>query len=390
MAEHNDMTFVREVTQKIAGITSQQMHAHYHMYFDETNNFKRVKINENRQIIRTLNIDNIREHFILGGIATKDDEKPISLEELKNIVNIHQKNIKEIKSANIYKGDFLNILKSKKLTPILNFLYDKHWFIHFSDVNLLYYSIVDIVDSLLFNSIYSQYIWNPEIFFGVKNEFYRIFNYQLSENLAKLFQFEYPDVKKEHLHEFKMFILEMTIKYYRAGHSFNHFTELLIKVLEDSMSHQRDLVFVQDEQKGILIDDFIQFYTTRLCSLEKSNLTLDNEGDIVTYLQANPLYMDQKQLLNYQFVDSKSNTFIQLSDILVGIISRYLIFADAELTKLYNKLESLDEYSLENLCLLNDILLYSEAENKLFFNQIERVEVIHNFWNIVNKYNNKN
>lgn len=390
MAEHNDMTFVRELTQKIAGITSQQMHAHYHMYFDETNNFKRVKINENRQIIRTLNIDNIREHFILGGIATKDDEKPISLEEFKNIVNIHQKNIKEIKSANIYKGDFLNILKSKKLTLILNFLYDKHWFIHFSDVNLLYYSIVDIVDSLLFNSIYSQYIWNPEIFFGVKNEFYRIFNYQLSENLAKLFQFDYPDVKKEHLHKFKMFILEMTIKYYRAGHSFNHFTELLIKVLKDSMSHQRDLVFVQDEQKGILIDDFIHFYTTRLCSLEKSNLTLDNEGDIVTYLQANPLYMDQKQLLNYQFVDSKSNTFIQLSDILVGIISRYLIFADAELTKLYDKLESLDEHSLENLCLLNDILLYSEAENKLFFNQIERVEVIHNFWNIVKKYNNKN
>ena len=100
--------------------------------------------------------------------------------------------------------------------------------------------------------------------------------------------------------------------------------------------------------------------------------------------------MDQKQLLNYQFVDSQSNTFIQLSDILVGIISRYLIFADAELTEVYNKLESLNEYSLENLYLLNDILLYSEAENKLFFNQIERVEVIHNFWNIVNKYNNNN
>ena len=384
------MTFVRELIQQLSEITAEQLHIPYFMYFDETNNFKRVKINENREIIRTLNIDNIREHFILGGIATKDHDKPISLEEFVKLVGIHQKNIKEIKSSHIYKGDFLSVLKSKKLTPILKLLRDKHWFIHFCDVNLLYYSIVDIVDSLLFNSIYSQHIWTPEIFFGIKNEFYRIFNYQLSENLARLFQFDYPDVKKECLHEFKMFVLEMIIKYYHASHSFNYFTVLLIKVLEDSILRQRDLVFVQDEKKGILIDDFIHFYTTRLCSLEKSILTLDNEGDIVAYFQANPLCMDQKQLLNYQFVDSQSNTFIQLSDILVGIISRYLIFADAELTEVYNKLESLNEYSLENLYLLNDILLYSEAENKLFFNQIERVEVIHNFWNIVNKYNNNN
>ena len=165
------------------------------------------------------------------------------------------------------------------------------------------------------------------------------------------------------------------------------YTKEQLKCIEN-LGHE--IVFVQDEKKGILIDDFIHFYTTRLCSLEKSILTLDNEGDIVAYFQANPLCMDQKQLLNYQFVDSQSNTFIQLSDILVGIISRYLIFADAELTEVYNKLESLNEYSLENLYLLNDILLYSEAENKLFFNQIERVEVIHNFWNIVNKYNNNN
>lgn len=382
-----DMSFVKDLVQKLGGITSGQLYRPYYMYFDETNNFKRVTANKNADIQRTFNINNIQEHFILGGIATKEKEDPLTFDELRKVAGLSEKSsLQEIKSSSIYYGDFLHALKSYKLTPILELITKKHWFIHYSDVNILYYCLVDIIDSLLYNSNYQNLWWNPDVFYGIKDEFYRIFVSDLEVNLESLMQFDYPDVKKNDLHAFREFIAEIIIKYYTKGEKFNLYTALLVAILNDSEAHQRDLVFVQDEEKGILIDDFVHFYTTRLSVLSSSNLTLDNEGDIINYLQQTPLFMDGKLLVNYQFVDSKSNTFVQLSDIVVGLLSRYFAFVDKKWDDIKKDLDQLTDTALQNLHLLNEILAYSEQENILFCNQVDRIGVIKNFWHAVYIY----
>lgn len=386
MKEH-DMTFVTDILQKLGGISSTQLESKYYMYFDETNNVKKLNANKNPEQNRILNIDNVKEHFILGGIATKEQDAPISLEELKRITRIKQgPQMQEIKSHHIMEGDFLNAIKAPRLTPILELIKQNHWFIHFSDVNLLYYSLVDIIDSLVYNSSYSSMIWNPCIFFGIKDELYRIFNKHLDENLDILMSFDYPDVKKENLHAFRMFLANMTRKYHTEGGKINNLTELFIKVLIDSDVNNRDLVFVQDEDKGILIDSFKHFYSTRICEFTSSVLTLDNEGDIVASLQETPIIMNGQKLTNYTFVDSKSNTFIQISDIVISIIAKYLEFVDDEWENVKKKLDKLSEVGRKNLSILNEILLYSDSENRLFFEQVERVGVISNFWNAVRAY----
>ena len=211
----HDMTFVTEIIQKLGGISSAQLESKYYMYFDETNNVKKLNANQNPEQNRILNIDNVKEHFILGGIATKEQDAPILLEELKKITRIKQgPQMQEIKSHSIMEGDFLNAIKAPKLTPILELIQQNHWFIHFSDVNLLYYSLVDIIDSLVFNSSYSSMIWNPDVFFGIKDELYRIFSKHLDENLDVLMSFDYPDVKKENLHAFRIFLANMIQRYY--------------------------------------------------------------------------------------------------------------------------------------------------------------------------------
>ncbi len=389
MAEEikHDMSFVKELVQKLGGITLGQLASPYYMYFDETNNVKSVTANKNADIQRTLNIDNIQEHFILGGIATKEKEEPLTFDELRKVAGISANSPQqEIKSSSIYHGDFLCVLRSYKLTPILELIRNKHWFIHYSDVNILYYCLVDIIDSLLYNSNYQNLWRDPEIFYWLKDEFYRIFVCDLKKNLQTLMQFDYPDVKKSDLHAFREFIAEIIIKYHVNGGKFNQYTALLVDVLNDSETHQRDLVFVQDEKKGILIDDFVHFYTTRLSVLSSSNLILDNEGDIIESLKNTPLFMDGEKLKNYQFVDSKSNTYIQLSDVIVGLLSRYFLFVDKKWDDIKKDLDQLTATALQNLHLLNEILVYSEQENKLFCNQVERIGVIKNFWQAVNTY----
>ena len=130
----------------------------------------------------------------------------------------------------------------------------------------------------------------------------------------------------------------------------------------------------------------MHFYTTRLCVLASSNLVLDNEGDIITYLQSTPLFMDKKELTNYQFVDSKSNTFIQISDVVVSLLSKYFAFVDKAWEEIKAELDQLTGTALQNLHTLNKILSYSENENKLFCNQVERIGVIDNFWQVVRNY----
>ena len=389
MAEEmkHDMTFVKELVQKLGGISSRQLAMPYYMYFDETNNVKRVTINQNPDMQRTLNIDNIQEHFILGGIATKEKEEPLTFDEFKKIVGLSEKSPQqEIKSGSVYKGDFLHALRSKKLTLILDLIQNKHWYIHFSDVNLLYYSIVDIIDSLVWNSSYKNLWLNPYVFYGLKDELYRIFASNLDSNINRLLKFNYPDVKKEDLHAFRESIAEMILHYHMNGGVFNQYTALLVQVLSDSEAHQRDMVFVQDEEKGILIDDFVHFYTTRISVLASSHLTLDNEGDIIEYLQKTPLFMDEKLLANHQFVDSKSNTFIQISDVVVSLLSKYFAFVDKAWEEIKAELDQLTGTALQNLHTLNKILSYSENENKLFCNQVERIGVIDNFWQVVRNY----
>ena len=386
-AHKHDMTFVKDIVQKLSGITNEQLNMSYYMYFDETNNVKCVRANKNTETQRTLNIDNIQEHFILGGIATKEKEEPLTFDEFKKIVGLSEKSPQqEIKSSSIYHGDFVHVLRSKTLTPILELIYGKHWLIHFSDVNLLYYSIVDIIDSIVWNSSYKNLWLNPYVFYGLKDELYRIFASNLDSNINRLMKFNYPDVKKEDLHAFREFLAEMILQYSLTGGKMNQNTALLVEVIIDSDKNQRDLVFVQDEEKGILIEDFVQFYTTRLSVLSKSHLILDNEGDIIEALQNSPLFMDGDKLKNYQFVDSKSNTFIQLSDIIVGLLSRYFLFVDKTWMDIKDELDQLPDISMKNLKLLNKILLYSEKENTLLCNQIERIGVINNFWQTVNNY----
>lgn len=386
-AHKHDMSFVKDLVQKLGGINPEQLSTSYYMYFDETNNVKSVTANKNAEIQRTLNIDNVQEHFLLGGIAMKEFEEPLTLNDFKKAINISLKSpMQELKSGSIYKGDFLHVIRSRKLTPVLELIRNKHWFIHYSDVNILYYCIVDIVDSLLYNSSFQNLWWDPNVFFWLKDEFYKIFTSNLQENLERLLKFDYPDVKKKDLHTFREFIAEMILHYHMNSGVFSQYTALLVQVLSDSEAHQRDMVFVQDEEKGILIDDFVHFYTTRISVLASSHLTLDNEGDIIAYLQKTPLFMDEKLLANHQFVDSKSNTFIQLSDIVVGLLARYFAFVDKKWDDIKKDLEQLTDNALQNLHLLNEILVYSEQENRLFCDQVERIGVIRNFWQVVNDY----
>ena len=131
---------IRDAT--ILGAPHVNFDAACHFYYDETNNFGKVYITQEE-----FNVS-IESNFVLGGII--DNEELIEFEEFRKSLKL-QANVNELKFKNIATGSFTDCLKSWKLKMYLEFITDSEFDVHFSSLNILYFGIVDIVDSAIMN-----------------------------------------------------------------------------------------------------------------------------------------------------------------------------------------------------------------------------------------------
>lgn len=107
------------------------------LYYDESGNDKHLIIKGEKL---NTNYDAL---FILGGVQSEDS---LSIEELKDSLGIER--TKELKAKNDLKGSFIDILKKIKVTNVLKLIEKNGWHIHFNAVQVLYYGLVDIIDSI--------------------------------------------------------------------------------------------------------------------------------------------------------------------------------------------------------------------------------------------------
>jgi hypothetical protein len=116
----------------------------YTFYHDETNNVGKLHIGA-----RGLNVADLKV-FVLGGVVHKGEPHPIDIQPLRDAMRI-QKTAPEIKLEHVAKGMFLDLLHSAKLTTFLRWITGNGFLVHYFDLDPLYWSIVDIVDSILSN-----------------------------------------------------------------------------------------------------------------------------------------------------------------------------------------------------------------------------------------------
>lgn len=199
------------------------------------------------------------------------------------------------------------------------FVSENDWHIHFNSLNVLYWSIVDILDSI--DGFVSQIPANIYMF---KALFYRVMKSNLSSFFDLVLKYRYPNIDSQDITAFMKDLIVMCKLY---NDSFGD-TELgLIEWLEMG-SRQKELVFVQDEEELVMLTELSLLYRSEISTWINSRLIMDNEIDIIYDFKKNPVSVDGKILNNYIFVDSKTDTMVQLSDVAVGIVSKYLYFID--------------------------------------------------------------
>lgn len=216
-------------------------------YYDESNNIRKLYLTS-----KGLNVEKTC-NFVLAGIVHKGECHSADFESLKESLCL-QKSAKEIKLKHIAKGSFERILASEKLNILLKWLLDNDFYIHYFSLNILYWSIVDIVDSIIENLNFVERHFFIQSHMSVKSDLYKVIVNNEALFLENLREFEYPNIKSDKVKEFTDFLVSFV-----KGNSeiLSEDRQYLLTKFMEGAEDSTELFFIMNEKDHVLISDFL-------------------------------------------------------------------------------------------------------------------------------------
>ena len=287
----------------------------WRLYYDETGNWRSVSYRDGR--VRDARA--FERDFILGGIVVTDDAAlPELLEGSKKLPAPNG----EIKCKSVLGGskDFRKALRRQETTDFLSLIDRGGVAVHYHAQDNLYYSIVDIVDSLIAMPIHrATVIFEREL----KNELYLCALQDPIAFLNELSGFGYPNVSRSKVRPFCEFIqcvISLRQSTERSSEEMEGFFLETLRQMVKAASKEESLAFLEGNKDDSLVDDFSSHYISACAVLPNATHIFDEESYVSMELA--------KPLNNYIFVDSKSEPLVQLADVWVGFLSRLFAFLD--------------------------------------------------------------
>ena len=330
----------------------------YTIYCDESSNAIKFRFKDETG---KLNVD-WRNDFVLAGIAYEGDTPSFNIDKLFSSFKL-QKTVTDAKLKNIsdYNGEdinrFVDILKSKKVNLFLNTLWSSNTYIHWSTQSLLYFALVDIVDSMMD----IPYMLNE-----IKNILYKYVRLDLDYFLEFLARYSYPNIKKEKVEDF----CEEFISWIESIEPESHEDEFCLEFLRQGAKSSKksgNLLYLTENRDNLLIENFVPIYASRLGEFPSSTIHFDKCGIAEENIDglANA-FCDIKKPI-YDFLVSTDNRWIQLCDFVSGIIAALLAFVNEnDIDKISAVIEAFDETQKHNLKLLTQLIRRSSTKNKYF------------------------
>jgi hypothetical protein len=193
----------------------------------------------------------------------------------------------------------------------------------------------------------------------------------LKATISLFYQYSYPDLAPESRKPFLNDLIELLERNNTALPEFN--TYMLRGVLQAGRGLD-SLDFIEDNTPNLLIENFSIFYLNRIAIFKHANHILDMEESIRNHFMKMSLTSGGAPATHYRFADSKAETGIQLSDIIVGVLGKmhsYLTEAPRDNVALART--RLTGTSLQNAEMLRDIISASHDANNAFLHHLASV-----------------
>lgn len=330
-------------------------------YYDETNNIRKFYLTDDGT--------NVSEHnnFVLGGIVLMEGHSLPDIVPLRSKLQM-QSNAPEIKFAHVAKGDFEKVLTSKKLEIVLSWIIEYGILIHYSSVNIIYWAIVDIIDSILAEDQFEHYRSYHQ---PMKNELYRLVNLDKPAFLALMKRHRYPDIQRGKTADF-IADVDDYLNAYRPED--DNLPALMLKVLIEKSASLPELAFLVDERENMLIESFQDFYTHPLMLFRNAIHIFDREIQIEKSLNS-AKFKDRTRNVNFSFSDSRREPGIQIADVVTGFIGKYQSFVEGyPLPELLKRKNTWDEIQIVNFNLLRRLIDLSDEVSNAFIHRVTAMD----------------
>ena len=127
------------------------------------------------------------------------------------------------------------------------------------------------------------------------------------------------------------------------------------------------IVYIQDNEPYLLIKEYYLFYLERCEIFSKSNHIFDEEASVQKQLSEIQLYEEGKLLNNWKFVKSHENIYIQISDMIAGLLRKLFMFLDENsLEKIQAIARELNDKQIDNFSIIWLLIKKSDNKSKLF------------------------
>ena len=335
-----------------------------HFYYDESNNCRKFWLDSAKN---SFNYD-FRADFVLAGIASESNSQ-IPFDEIKQRFGL-QKSADELKSKSFFHGkDFLQCLATKQVNALIKLFSDYDIYMHYSHVNNFFYTIVEILDSI---TSPTEIFYEGFDYFALKSTFYDMLFPSIDIVAQIMIKYSYPNIKTEYIENFCNDLLESIDDKYLQKPDELFISRMLKRALKRS-----EMIFIQNNTDFVMQEDYSIFYVYPILTFKMSMHHFDEELQIQDKVTNSIIHFNKEDTNNYEFVNSKSNTMIQISDLVAGLLGKMFTFINStsmvEMSKAVNELNNVQ---IMNCLGVNKMRMKSDLRNKGLLHSVAPIGIL--------------
>jgi len=347
----------------------------YVFYYDESNNCRKFWVDDSKQQFNT----DYTADFVLAGLVKKEEDTvDVSLETFRKPLKL-QGNVDEIKFKKLYaKGDFLQCVKEKRLFETLSWIDKSPFYIHYTNVNNLFYTLVEIFDSIVKPDEISEFGYD---YFKMKSVFYYMFKGRADELQILMFKYKYPNIQREDVEAFCNELLFLLGSRREMKEEEKFLAGMLARA-----SKRDELVFLHDNDDYIMQENYAEFYADPIRKYQKSTHIFDEETTVQDIVKKQ-IALGENMADNFKFVKSETDIFVQLSDVVAGILGKLFKYINSTSVNQRRKdVEGLSKLQVDNILLIGKLRMEADRENPGFLCSIaplDEVGILNRFFEMV-------
>lgn len=342
-------------------------------FYDETENVCKFYLTETGVNDPTA----LSKDFVLAGVMYEN--RPDGIDSLFSKFNLQANELKYKKMSR--NKTFEQIICSKRITLILNWLLEKDIYIHFSSLGNLYYALADIIDSIIPNELMS-------IIFELKSFLHQYCKIHFNEFYPILYKYHFPNIKSEEINNFSKEFIAFLEDYELPKNCNSIYIEIIKQLLKEA-ARKGNLIFLQDNEDDILVDLYFNLYQNRCINYKYSFHHFDIENEVIQNMEEFQLYENGQRFINYDFLESIDDKFIQLSDVISGLLCDLFQYLD---NISFDKIQQLD-YSrnkrlIDNISKIQKLIIRSDNFHPMLIHIISDMYIRNDRLNKLALFNN--